>query len=348
MEKTPELSAAALSGIIPSGDIGFIGRDLDREQRGTVLDELYFEGDRRRPYLYRYTALMLFSAGIAALGLMNDSAAVVIGAMLVAPLMTPIMAFASALIQTWSRRVLESFLIVVSGAFLGISVGWVTSLIIPRIGPDTPLPEQVLARTSPNLADLGIALLAGAAGAYVTVRTEAGSALPGVGIAVALVPPLATVGITLGAERGELAFGALLLFVTNFAAITLAAGLTFAFAGFTPPRERLRQRAFGLVATTLLVLAVAVPLGFNSYYKIERSQAEVVVVRAVNDWDPALTVQKVILDPKSDPTTVVVVVSGATMEENPAGLAAEIASATDEAIELQLIFEPVTKITANP
>jgi uncharacterized membrane protein len=239
-------------------------------------------------------------------------------------------------------------LIVVSGAFLGISVGWVTSLIIPRIGPDTPLPEQVLARTSPNLADLGIALLAGAAGAYVTVRTEAGSALPGVGIAVALVPPLATVGITLGAERGELAFGALLLFVTNFAAITLAAGLTFAFAGFTPPRERLRQRAFGLVATTLLVLAVAVPLGFNSYYKIERSQAEVVVVRAVNDWDPALTVQKVTLDPKSDPTTVVVVVSGATMEENPAGLAAEIASATDEAIELQLIFEPVTKITANP
>jgi hypothetical protein len=105
---------------------------------------------------------MLFSAGIAALGLMNDSAAVVIGAMLVAPLMTPIMAFASALIQTWSRRAFESFLIVVAGAFLGVAVGWLTSMIIPRIGPDTPLPEQVLARTSPNLVDLGIALLAGA------------------------------------------------------------------------------------------------------------------------------------------------------------------------------------------
>jgi uncharacterized membrane protein len=111
-------------------------------------------------------------------------------------------------------------------------------MIIPRMGPDTPRPEQVLARTSPNLVDLGFALLAGAAGAYVTVRTEAGSALPGVGIAVALVPPLATVGIALGADRGELTFGALLLFVTNFAAITLAAGLTFALTGFTPPRER--------------------------------------------------------------------------------------------------------------
>ena len=87
-----------------------------------------------------------------------------VGAMLVAPLMTPIMAFASALVQTWSRRVFESFSIVIAGAFLGISVGWLTSMIIPRIGPDTPLPEQVLARTSPNLADLGIALLAGAAG----------------------------------------------------------------------------------------------------------------------------------------------------------------------------------------
>lgn len=342
------MTSAAAAGVITSGDIGFIGRNLDREQRSTVLNELYFEDDRRGPYLYRYTALMLFSSGIAALGLMNDSAAVVIGAMLVAPLMTPIMAFASALVQTWSRRLFESFSIVIAGAFLGISVGWLTSMIIPRIGPDTPLPEQVLARTSPNLADLGIALLAGAAGAYVTVRSEAGSALPGVGIAVALVPPLATVGITLGADRGELAFGALLLFVTNFAAIALAAGLTFALAGFIPPKERLRQRTFGLIATTLLVLAVAIPLGLNSVYKIERSQAEVVVVRAVRDWDPALDVQKVILDVKTEPMTVLVVVSGTTMDENAADLADEVARAVDEAIELQLVFEPVTKVIANP
>ncbi len=265
MESEPSISTAAAAGLIPSGDIGFLGRDLDREERGTVLEDLYFENDRRVPYLYRYTALMVFSAGIAALGLMNDSAAVVIGAMLVAPLMTPIMAFASAVIQTWSKRAFESFAIVATGAFLAIAVGWLTSLIIPRIGPDSPLPEQVLARTSPNLADLGIALLAGAAGAYVTVRTEAGSALPGVGIAVALVPPLATVGITLGAGRGELARGALLLFITNFAAITLAAGLMFAFAGFVPPRERFKQRALGVAVTAVLVLAVAIPLGFNSF-----------------------------------------------------------------------------------
>jgi len=258
------------------------------------------------------------------------------------------MAFASAVIQTWSKRAFESFAIVATGAFLGIAVGWLTSLIIPRIGPDTPLPEQVLARTSPNLADLGIALLAGAAGAYVTVRTEAGSALPGVGIAVALVPPLATVGITLGAGRGELALGALLLFITNFAAITLAAGLMFAFAGFVPPRERFKQRALGVTVTAVLVLAVAIPLGFNSFYKIERSEAEVVVVRAVRDWDPALEVQEVVLDDKTDPLTVLVVVSGTSMEANVNDLANEIVRVTDEAIELQLLFEPVTIVTATP
>ena len=348
MESEPSISTAAAAGLIPSGDIGFLGRDLDREERGTVLEDLYFENDRRVPYLYRYTALMVFSAGIAALGLMNDSAAVVIGAMLVAPLMTPIMAFASAVIQTWSKRAFESFVIVATGAFLAIAVGWLTSLIIPRIGPDSPLPEQVLARTSPNLADLGIALLAGAAGAYVTVRTEAGSALPGVGIAVALVPPLATVGITLGAGRGELALGALLLFITNFAAITLAAGLMFAFAGFVPPRERFKQRALGVTITAVLVLAVAIPLGFNSYVKVERSEAEVVVVRAVRDWDPALEVQKVVLDDKTDPLTVLVVVSGTSMEANVNDLANEIVRVTDEAIELQLLFEPVTIVTATP
>ena len=75
MESEPSISTAATAGLIPSGDIGFLGRDLDREERGTVLDDLYFEDDRRVPYLYRYAALMVFSAGIASLGLMNDSAA---------------------------------------------------------------------------------------------------------------------------------------------------------------------------------------------------------------------------------------------------------------------------------
>ena len=122
----------------------------------------------------------------------------------------------------------------------------------------------------------------------------------------------------------------------------------FAFAGFVPPRERFKQRALGVTVTAVLVLAVAIPLGFNSFYKIERSEAEVVVVRAVRDWDPALEVQKVVLDDKTDPLTVLVVVSGTSMEANVNDLANEIVRVTDEAIELQLLFEPVTIVTATP
>jgi len=193
--------AAVARSLVPSGKIGFRGRNLDFDERSRILDALFFEGERRIPYLWQFIALMVFSSSIASLGLMNDSTAVVIGAMLVAPLMTPIMAAAAALVQTWTMRLIESVAIVAGGAALGVVLGWLSTVFIPRIGSDTPLPSEVLSRTTPNLADLGIAIFAGAAGAYVTVRSEAGSALPGVGIAVALVPPLATVGITLGADR---------------------------------------------------------------------------------------------------------------------------------------------------
>jgi uncharacterized hydrophobic protein (TIGR00271 family) len=334
--------------LVPKGRIGFRGRDLDLEERSRILDDLFFEGDRRVPYLRRFTALMMLSASVASLGLMNDSAAVVIGAMLIAPLMTPIMAFAAALVQTWTRRQLEALAIVAAGALLGIAMGWINTLVIPRIGPDTPLPSEVLARTAPNLADLGIAILAGAAGAYVTVRSEAGSALPGVGIAVALVPPLAAIGITLGAERGDLAAGALLLFLTNFAAIAVSAGLMFAIAGFVPPRARLRRRALAVALAALFVVVLVVPLAQNSVVKIDRSNSAVDAARAVRLWDPTLEVDAVRIDPNENPKLIEIFVSGAAFDEDPVQLAKDLATRAGEPIELELVFVPTFAVTAAP
>lgn len=324
------------------------GRDLDLEERSRILDELFFEGERRMPYFKRFATLMVFSSSIASLGLMNDSAAVVIGAMLIAPLMTPIMAFAAAVVQTWTSRQLETVAVVASGAALGIGMGWVTTSIIPRIGPDSPLPAEVIARTSPNLADLGIAILAGAAGAYVTVRSEAGSALPGVGIAVALVPPLATVGIALAAHRSDLAAGAALLFITNFAAITLAAGLTFAIAGFVPPRSRLRRRTWSIALAALLVLALVVPLGRNSVTKIERSNGAADAARAVQAWDPTLEIELIEIDPKQDPKQISIEVSGTELSQDPSDLADDLARRRDQPIELELVFLPKVTVAADP
>lgn len=348
MTTTDKPQAQPRHSLIPRGPLGTLGRDLDLEQRSRILDALFFEDDRRVPYLARFVMLMIFSSSIAALGLMNDSTAVVIGAMLIAPLMTPIMAFAAALVQTWTSRQLEAFATVAGGAVLGISMGWLCTKIIPRIGPDSPLPAEVLARTAPNLADLGIAVLAGAAGAYVTVRSEAGSALPGVGIAVALVPPLAAVGVTLAADRTDLARGALLLFLTNFAAISLAAGITFALAGFVPPRERVRQRAFSLALAILFVLLLVVPLASNSSTKVQRSIFTADAARAVQAWAPDVRVEAIEIDPKQSPKLITIVVTGTELTGDPDALAAELAEVRGEPIEMELVFIPYTKVIAEP
>ena len=334
--------------LVPRGKMGTLGRDLDLEKRSQILDVLFFEGVRRKPYIYRFVTLMVFSSSIAALGLMNDSTAVVIGAMLVAPLMTPIMAFAAALVQTWTKRIVESFAIVASGALLGIAMGWLWTQFVPRVGADSPVPSEVMARTAPNLADLGIAILAGAAGAYVTVRSEAGSALPGVGIAVALVPPLASVGVTLAADRNDLARGALLLFLTNFAAIALAAGVTFALAGFVPPRERLRQRALGLAAAVVFVLAMAVPLASNTATKLQRSNFTVEAARAFEAWDSELRLEEVQVDPKQTPRRVTIIVTGTELSGDPDELAATLAETRGERIEMELVFIPQVSVIAEP
>lgn len=336
------------NSLIPRGKLGTVGKDLSLEQRAQILDVLFFEDDRRVPYLFRFVTLMVFSSSIAALGLMNDSTAVVIGAMLVAPLMTPIMAFAAALVQTWTSRLLESLAIVVGGAVVAIAMGYLWTALIPRVGPDSPVPAEVLARTAPNLVDLGIAILAGAAGAYVTVRSEAGSALPGVGIAVALVPPLAAVGVTLAADRADLARGALLLFLTNFAAIGLASGVTFALAGFVPPRERIRQRAVSFVVVGFVVLAVMVPLARNTATKLQRSVFTADAARAVSAWAPDLRVEGIDVDPKQSPRRVTIVVTGPTLTGDPEQLAATLAEVRGEPLEMELVFIPQISIIADP
>lgn len=328
--------------LIPIGKIGLKGRKLPLEERGRVLDELFFEQDRRVPYLWRFYALIVFSSAIAAMGLGNDSAAVVIGAMLVSPLMTPIMAFSAALVQAWTRRQFESLAMIVTGSILAIGVAWLLAAIIPRFGPDSILPGGVMAHTAPNLVDLGIALAAGAAGAYVTLRSEAGSALPGVGIAVALIPPLATLGITLAANRPDLAGGALLLFVTNFAAISLAAGIAFAVAGFVPPPERLRRGGLATAVAVGLVLVLAVPLAFNTIPRWERSVFAVAAVQAVREWNLALEVEEIAVDPTRTPVLFDIVVSGDALDGDPDELAHAIAEEIDKLTKVEILFLPKT------
>jgi len=169
--------------LAPIGKLGFRGRRATPEEQAQILDGYFHEGGRRVPYLQQFFVLMLLSAAIAGFGLTNDSAAVVIGAMLVAPLMTPILAIAASIVQGWPRRMAESLAIVGAGALAAIGVGFLIAQVAMNLRTGLPLPGEILARTNPNLIDLGIAIAAGAAGGFVAVRTDAGGALPGVGIA---------------------------------------------------------------------------------------------------------------------------------------------------------------------
>lgn len=235
---------------------------LSADDRDRVLDALMVSPDRGA--LRRFTVLLTLSVLVAAVGLLQDSTAVVIGAMLIAPLMAPIMGIAASVVMGWGQRLLIGTAIVVGSVLAAVGLAWLVALLLPAAG--TALPEEVLARSSPDLRDLLVALAAGAAGAYATVRRQALGAMPGVAVAVALVPPLACVGVLLADGQPDLARGAVLLFVTNLFGIVLAAAVMFVATGFVPvtgPGQGHRRTVTVLAATAVPAVALGAVLSIR-------------------------------------------------------------------------------------
>jgi uncharacterized hydrophobic protein (TIGR00271 family) len=262
-------------------------RRLSEEQREQLLSQLYFEGPDRGPFLRRFSTLLALSVLIAVFGLAEDSAPVVIGAMLISPLATPLLALSAALVMGWPRRQLESLAIVVGGTIGALALAWVALWALPEPQSVTIASGELLARTEPRLLDLGIAIVAGAAGAYVLIRREAIGALPGVAIAVALVPPVATAGMLFELDRPALAEQALLLYATNVAGIVLAGSLVLLLAGMRPEtvRGRLTRRIrLGVLAATLTVLAVAYPLGAETADRVSNAGDRDEAMRIAGEW----------------------------------------------------------------
>jgi len=226
----------------------------DVQESVTVAErvETYREVRRGARPRADFFVMIGFAAAIASLGLMLDSAAVVIGAMVIAPLMTAILGVSLGIVQGDVRLLWQAAGTVLRGAALAVAIGLLTGLIIPL---HTPTPE-ILSRTQPTLVDLVIAILSGAAGAYAQCRRNVLGALAGVAVAVALVPPLAIVGIGITLGSGAIAGGALLLFFTNLSGITTAGSVIFLLFGFRPdPGRRVRVFSRG-IASVLLMLGL--------------------------------------------------------------------------------------------
>ncbi|MFN2247949.1 MAG: TIGR00341 family protein [Candidatus Promineifilaceae bacterium] len=248
--------------------------------------KLFFEGPRSRPYLERFFTLLILATIIATAGVLGDSTATVIGAMIIAPLMTPIMATTTGIITGNMTRALNRFLLVVGGVFVVIALSMVMGALYQGVISFSDN-SQITSRISPRMIDLVAALASGAAGAFCLSRDDIADSLPGVAISISLVPPLCVVGISISAGQWSAAGGAFLLFMTNFLAILLAGGAVLAVlclnsAALNQVKGTARRNTYAVIL--LAVLLVSIPLIVTGRQITQQAITEIVSRHVAEEW----------------------------------------------------------------
>ena len=247
------------------------GQALTRARKGKVIEDLVESSSPNADFLI----LVVLSCTIATFGLITNSPAVIIGAMLVAPLMSPILGLSMASITGRSDLFKRSALAILEGFGSAVALSALLAFLTHSLpfGSLARVSSEVAARTTPSLLDLGIALAGGAAAAYALAHPRLSAALPGVAIATALMPPLCTIGIGIALLNTSIIFGALLLFITNLAAISFSGIVTFALMGFSPRKitenEGLSRSVW---ISALLVMAISVPLAFFAWSSLHETR----------------------------------------------------------------------------
>lgn len=255
-----------------------------------MRESVFFDGPRAGQRTTRFWILLVLSSIIAAAGVAADSTATVIGAMIVAPLLLPIQATMLATVLGDRGNLVRSITLVLGGAALAIGIGVLLGLIAP-VDVVAENNAQVAARVNPRLIDLLAALATGAVGSIALVRRDISDTLPGVAIAISLVPPLSVVGLTLEAGALGQSLGALLLFVTNVAAI-LATGIVvmalYGVNGLLPkpatPRERRARVRKGILITVAMGVVILVPLTVSSVTVAQSTSREASVQVVSEAW----------------------------------------------------------------
>lgn len=264
-----ESACAPMRRTVAAGDLTRLRQDL--------LDESRLS--------WHYLVLVVGSCIIATLGLLSNSAAVIIGAMLIAPLMLPIRGAAFGILEADRVLIRASILSLAVGSLLAIAI----SALIGMLTGIAQFGSEVMARTQPTLLDLGIAVTAGALAGVAKIDTRVAGTVAGTAIAVALMPPICVVGLWLGQGNLEFSRGALLLYLTNLFGITLACMVAFVLFGYSMARSARRPLGITLMFTALLVL----PLGASTLRLLQQNQLEASVKNAL--LDRTLTFQRVSL-----------------------------------------------------
>lgn len=312
--------------------------------------QLFFEGEDRAARTSRFWMLLTLAAIIAAAGVAGDSTATVIGAMIVAPLMAPILGVVLAMVLNDRENLVRCVLTVLLGVLAVIAIGFLIGLTKsePVLASTN---SQVAARVSPKLLDLLAALATGVVGSVALVRSDIGDTLPGVAIAISLVPPLTVVGLTLESGAPAQAWGATVLFLANVSAILATAVITMGIYGLllAEDAQSRRQRQWsrpGVVVIGIFVLVVAVPLATTSARISRLTAIQSSVSAAAQSWADPAGWQVLSVEPEADAIRVRAV--GPAPQPDPAKLTADLAAAGLSGVSVTLDLIPETRIELAP
>lgn len=213
-----------------------------------------------------YLILIISSCAIATFGLLSNSTAVIIGAMIIAPLMMPIRGLAFGALAGNIVLFRRGLVAVAVGTVLAVALAWMLGKLvgISNFG------SEVLARSEPTLLDLGIAVAAGGISGYAKVQPKISESLAGTAIAVALMPPICVIGLGLSQANWNLSQGALLLYLTNLLGITLSCMVTFLLAGYASFRHARKALVWILTFTAILLI----PLGVSFSRLVRQAHLE--------------------------------------------------------------------------
>ena len=313
-------------------------------------DKLFIEGPQMARRLTNFFTLLLFATIIATYGVLSNSTVTVIGAMIVAPLMGPIMATTAAVIMGSTRRALHAIALVVAGIVTVIISSFLLSWVVPDVTISFTSNGEITSRINPGLYALLTALGAGAAGAFIISRAEIADSMGGVAIAISLVPPLCVVGISL--QQGQLGAtaGALLLFMTNFLAILLAGGVVLLIVGLgksAVSQEHARVRRRGLALFVMGILLITIPLTLSAYQAVIHAAENNTATSEVGQWLEGTSYRVVTVNVND--RVVIATVEGAGELEPTQQLANQLAAALGHPVVVNLRMLPVQMgVSSNP
>jgi uncharacterized hydrophobic protein (TIGR00271 family) len=330
------LPKGEMRDLLVQGKIPLLKKASDEDMKETLTS--IKEGSQTTSI---FITLMILSTLLATVGIFQDSTPSVIGAMILAPLMTPIVSMSMGTVRS------DNFIIKKSAKtlFVGVGSALFFSAIVTSIIPlDNTMTSQIYNRINPNLLDLSVAIFSGIAGAYAASKEEVAKSLAGVAIAVALVPPLCVTGIGIGWGDLNIIYGSFLLFLTNFFGMIVAAALTFMILGFAP----IHRAKKGIIYSGIMVLIISIPLYFSFISLIHQNNdfEKLQNIKTLELLDKKVTLNIITLNNTSSDKTVIeleVITSSPLSETHYAKLKEKLKAV----LQKDIILHVVPKLVIN-